>query len=625
MRIRPIIWGVTLLACAGLTGCYDDDDLWESVDRLDERVTNIENKIAGINADITSLRDLVSGVSSGAVITSCTQTDYGYLLVLSDGRSVQVRNGRDGKDGQNGADGKDGVNGTDGKDGVDGKDGRDGLDAPAIGIREDSDGVYYWTVTMDGTTRWLTDANGNKMPVCGKDGKDGADGKDGQDGKDGADGKDGVNGTDGKDGQDGADGKDGRDGVTPVLGVSDGYWTVDYGKGPEFLLDENGNRIEVRPASTVAGLFTSVEPGEDEIVFRMTDGTTFVVPRVDNFGLAIDTSDPYFDAGQQRTYALKLTGVSDLYVTTVTQGWSARVSGSNLVVKAPETTDEENVNCDVRLIVVNKRHDMRAFKVSVKVRLMGERVLTFEDADYKGSGNMLGKKDWSSLIDNPQYGGSLLYPNTNTLYHWYDEGNTELYSEFPNTYGDCQFWGGGGHAISNYVDMTLDNGDYRHQLAVYCRHANGNGGHNGSKNFCVQNGYFDTDPSGLAQNRNIACFTFKDGKARVIKEMWVANTTYAVNVWKNGNSLSPAGKDNDYFKLVAYGYDADNRLVGVQPALELAKGSTFISTWTRLDLSGMGEIKKLVLNLESNVDNGYGMSVPAYVAIDDITVLTQLN
>lgn len=37
------------------------------------------------------------------------------------------------------------------------------------------------------------------------------------------------------------------------------------------------------------------------------------------------------------------------------------------------------------------------------------RVLTFEDADYKGGTNFAGKSDWSSLIDSPQYGGSMLY------------------------------------------------------------------------------------------------------------------------------------------------------------------------------------------------------------------------
>ena len=30
------------------------------------------------------------------------------------------------------------------------------------------------------------------------------------------------------------------------------------------------------------------------------------------------------------------------------------------------------------------------------------RVLTFEDADYKGGTNFAGKSDWSSLIDSPQ-------------------------------------------------------------------------------------------------------------------------------------------------------------------------------------------------------------------------------
>ena len=37
------------------------------------------------------------------------------------------------------------------------------------------------------------------------------------------------------------------------------------------------------------------------------------------------------------------------------------------------------------------------------------RVLTFEDADYKGGTNFAGGNDWTSLIDDPQYGGKLLY------------------------------------------------------------------------------------------------------------------------------------------------------------------------------------------------------------------------
>lgn len=628
MTFRPLICITAISLSLLSSSCYNDDKLWQSVDRLDERVTNLESKIERINSDIVTLRELVAGLSDGAVITNCTTTDYGYLLVLSDGRSIQVRNGADGKDGINGSNGKDGQNGADGKDGINGSDGKDGQDAPAIGIRDNGSGTYYWTITINGTTHWLTDANGNKLPVCGKDGKDGADGKDGidgtngTDGKDGADGKDGIDGTNGTDGK---DGKDGKDGVTPQIGVENGFWTVDYGNGAVLILDQDGNPVEVHSSDFVAGLFNSVTPDEYEIVFNLTDGSTFSVPRVDNFGIIIDTSDPYFDNSQQRTYTMELTNVSDLYISAIAPSWAAEISGNTLTVSAPATTTADNANCDIRLIVVNRRHEVRAFKISVKLRVYGEKTLTFEDSDYKGSGNMLGNKDWSSLIDKQQYGGPLLYPTGSTLYRWYDEGNTELYSEFPNTYGDYQFWGGGGHAISDYVDLNLDNGDYQHQLAVYYRHDNGNGGHEGSKNFCVQNGYFDIDPDGLAQDRNIACFTFKDGKARIIKEIWVTNTTYAVNVWKNGNGLSPAGGADDYFNLVAYGYDADDKPIAVRPTLQLAKGSSFISTWTCLRLDGMGAVKKLVLNLESNVGNGYGMSIPAYVAIDDITVLSQIN
>ena len=37
------------------------------------------------------------------------------------------------------------------------------------------------------------------------------------------------------------------------------------------------------------------------------------------------------------------------------------------------------------------------------------RTLTFEDADYRGSGNVVGGMDWSSLIDDAEYDGTLTY------------------------------------------------------------------------------------------------------------------------------------------------------------------------------------------------------------------------
>ena len=129
------------------------------------------------------------------------------------------------------------------------------------------------------------------------------------------------------------------------------------------------------------------------------------------------------------------------------------------------------------------------------------RVLTFEDADYKGGTNFAGKSDWSSLIDSPQYGGSMLYgggSGFDTLekaYKWTDSGNTELSSRLCNGYGAYCYWSGG-HAVSNYASSDyVTNGDFNHQLTVYKAGAEGDvrtgGGHNGSNNFAVHFGYKD--------------------------------------------------------------------------------------------------------------------------------------
>lgn len=82
------------------------------------------------------------------------------------------------------------------------------------------------------------------------------------------------------------------------------------------------------------------------------------------------------------------------------------------------------------------------------------RVLTFEDADYKGGTNFAGGSNWSSLIDDPQYGGSLLYgsgagvSSADEAYQWTDTNNTWLHNILSEGYGSWCYWSGG-HAISN--------------------------------------------------------------------------------------------------------------------------------------------------------------------------------
>ena len=227
-KLHLLLLSITLCV---FSACHND--IWDAIDGLDSRVTKLEELCKEMNTNITSLQTIVDVLQSNDFITSIVEIKkdgkvVGYTITFGKHDPITIYHGQDGKDGADGKDGQNGTNGKDGQDGADGKDGQNGADGkdgstPVIGVAQDTDGVYYWTLNGE----WLLDDNGNKLPVTGKDGKDG---------QDGADGKDGQDGTDGKDGQNGADGKDGQDGITPLLKIEDGYWYVSYDNGTTWTL-----------------------------------------------------------------------------------------------------------------------------------------------------------------------------------------------------------------------------------------------------------------------------------------------------------------------------------------------------------------------------------------------------
>lgn len=255
------------------------------------------------------------------------------------------------------------------------------------------------------------------------------------------------------------------------------------------------------------------------------------------------------------------------------------------------------------------------------------RVLTFEDADYKGGTNFAGKSDWSSLIDSPQYGGSMLYGDGSgfdTLekaYKWTDSGNTELSSRLCNGYGSYCYWSGG-HAVSNYASSDyVTNGDFNHQLTVYKAGAEGDvrtgGGHNGSNNFAVHYGY--KDGSQFNKTTELPALSFSDGMARVIDHMYVNNICYALNCYLNGNGLTAKIGDDDWVKLTATGYDGAAKTG--EAFIYLCNGpKNIVTDWTKFDLSGLGAVTKVEFNITGSSDNGHGFSQPAYFAYDDVAV-----
>ena len=218
-----------------------------------------------MNRNIVALQEIVSALQNNDYIVSVTPIyegidAIGYIITFSSGNSITIYHGKDGQDGADGAPGQDG------EDGEDGKDGR----TPVMGVRQDSDGIYYWTINGE----WLLDDNGQKVKAVGQDGDDGSDG------------------SDGRPGQDGTNGQDGKDGVTPQLKIENGMWYVSYDNGSSWHVvgQATGDQGETGPqgpqgpqgAPGVGGdsMFTDVDysSSTDYVIFTLSSGTQIKVP-----------------------------------------------------------------------------------------------------------------------------------------------------------------------------------------------------------------------------------------------------------------------------------------------------------------------------------------------------------
>ena len=237
-----------------LSSCkYNDDDIWNSVHNLEDRVAKLEELCQQMNTNVSSLQTIVTALQSNDYITGITPVvengkEIGYTITFSKSEAIIIYHGRDGHDG---------IDGTDGTDGIDGV-------TPVIGVRQDVDGIYYWTLNGD----WLTDGNGNKIKAEGTDGKDGADGTDGSDG---ADGTDGTNG------------QDGQDGITPKFKIENDYWFISYDNGATWTQlgkATGGDGAGGDDGNSGDSMFSDVDysSSTDYVVFTLSDGTQIKLP-----------------------------------------------------------------------------------------------------------------------------------------------------------------------------------------------------------------------------------------------------------------------------------------------------------------------------------------------------------
>ena len=256
------ISSLLLCACVALSSCENiyRDEIAEIHKEIDELYNRLEAFCEQTNSNIEALQTMILALQAKDYVTGVVPivengVEVGYKITFDKSGEITIYHGADGKDG------------ADGNDGADGKDGKDGY-TPVIGIRQDADGIYYWTLDEE----WLLDENGQKVKAVGVDGQNGADG------------------APGSDGQDGANGADGKDGITPQLDIQNGKWYVSYDngqtwieigqatgeQGPQGDKGEQGDKGDKgdRGDSFIADIVIS----EDSVTIKLSSGEEFSFP-----------------------------------------------------------------------------------------------------------------------------------------------------------------------------------------------------------------------------------------------------------------------------------------------------------------------------------------------------------
>ena len=283
------IMALTLLL---LSGCYNDDKLWDAVNEQEQRIAALETWQKVVNGNIEALQRLVTENDYITTVTPVTLNGetVGYTIAFKTQPPITIYNGAKGDKGDKGEQGDKGDKGEDGN----------AADLPLISLTQGEDGNWYWT--LNGTL--MTDADGNPIRANGKDGNDGQDGKPGQ------------------------DGTPGQSAPTPQLktgkeltdaGITGGTWTADA----VYLSVDDGNtwtRVSGKDGtdSSATSAITKVEISENGmyVQFTLADDSTIDVPTkawADAWEKQVDNLNTNVQALQKLTSGKKfITSVTPL-------------------------------------------------------------------------------------------------------------------------------------------------------------------------------------------------------------------------------------------------------------------------------------------------------------------------
>ena len=283
-------------------GCsYDDSGLWKEVDK-------IKTELKQLRDQITSAQTIVDALSKGNVITGVTPLpdNEGWKITLSgNAQPIEIRNGK-----------------------------------PAeVSIAKEGARFYWVLIQPDGTQVFLTDKEGNKIPVTGNDGAPGA------------------------------PGEPGTPGHSPSIAIdSDGFWTIDG----ERLKDPDGKEVKAQGDSFFKDV--RVDKRKGVVVFTLAGGESFTLTIAGATHLRIEEPKgaPYhsFEYGEKtRSFKLDAKGIQDLTIAKQPDGWTVRI-GQNFPLAIEVTPPASGSYCSGGIIIVEGVDaDGKLYRASMDVRV----------------------------------------------------------------------------------------------------------------------------------------------------------------------------------------------------------------------------------------------------------------
>lgn len=231
----------------------DDSELRKRFDELENRLEKLEEFCAQMNTNIDALQTVVTALQEQDYVTGVApiiqgEKEVGYTITFAKALPVTIYQ-------------------------------QESLPAPAIGVKQGDDGVYYWM--LDG--EWLTDEEGNPLRV---------------------------------------EGENATDGITPQLRITEGYWEISYDGGESWTQagkatgEDGENGVDGEPGGD--SIFKSVTQDESNVTFRLQSGEEIILPKKSALAITFSEEMPLvFKIGETKWISYTVTGGNERNIVLV--------------------------------------------------------------------------------------------------------------------------------------------------------------------------------------------------------------------------------------------------------------------------------------------------------------------